>query len=112
MKNIVRWEKILGIISTKIATFVSKLSKQTTWSEYFHVVLRYLVKRSLKVDNLDVYKEIDHLYLTVNSVRHAGRCEYKGGKGEVIGVGSKEVREMINAARSAIEWASSLQNES
>ncbi|MBA7595402.1 hypothetical protein ES703_02365 [subsurface metagenome] len=80
--------------------------------EYFHVVLRYLVKRSLKVDNLDVYKEIDHLYLTVNSVRHAGRCEYKGGKREVIGVGSKEVREMINAARSAIEWASSLQNES
>lgn len=80
--------------------------------KYFHVVLRYLTKRSLKDEHPEIYNEIDHLYNTASSVRHEGRCQYKGKQGRVVDVGSQEAGKMINAARSAIEWANSLRNES
>lgn len=83
-----------------------------TFPEYFHIVLRYLIKHSLKDEHPESYNEIEHLYKTVNSVRHEGRCEYKDERGRAVDVGSREAGNMVTAARSAIEWANSLQNES
>jgi hypothetical protein len=106
-------ERFCKQVSDKLAVpqadYARLTQRRRTFPEYFHVVLQHLIKRSLKVEHQDIYEEIDHLYKTASSVRHEGKCQYKNKRtGKVVEVGSQEAKRMIDAARSAIEWANSL----
>lgn len=103
-----------SIISCAISSFLTGSAGQLTprsrtFPEYFHVVLRYLFRRSLKDDHPDIYEEIGDLYRTANSVRHEGVCQYTD-EGRTVEVDAARASKMVEAARSAIEWANSLGN--
>jgi hypothetical protein len=88
--------------------YVGLTSGGRTFPEYFHVVLLYLLGRSLKNEKGDLYTKIDNLYKTVNSVRHEGLCQFKDTKGKPVTVNSKVARQMIKSIEDAIKWAKSL----
>jgi len=88
--------------------YVGLTSGGRTFPEYFHVVLLYLLGRSLKNENGDLYTKIDNLYRTVNSVRHEGLCQFKDTKGKPVTVHSEVARQMIKSVEDAIKWAKSL----
>jgi len=100
--------KLADSLSVDKEVYNQLAPRNRTFPEYFHIVMRYLVRRSLKDEQPDVYKEIDGLYRAMNSVRHEGLCQYKTERGKIVYVGTQETGRMINAAESAIKWASSL----
>ena len=106
--------KLANALGVDKDVYTELTPQRRPFPEYFHVVMRYLVKHSLKDEHPDIYKEITHLYKTASSVRHEGRCQYKKDdkKGTIVKVDAPRASSMIKAARSAIEWAKSLWNES
>lgn len=76
--------------------------------DYFHEVLKYLFRHSLKEDKETLYNEIDYLVRTNNSVKHEGKCQYKNDKGVVIPVDSARARKFISAVEEAIKYTKSL----
>lgn len=75
---------------------------------YFHEVLKYLFKHSLQEEKQTLYKELDYLVRTNNSVKHEGKCQYKNDKGKPIEVDSTRARDFINAVEGAIQYTKSL----
>lgn len=75
---------------------------------YFHEVLRYLFKHSLKDEKSDLYREIDYLVRTSNFVRHEGLCLYKNDKGNITQVDSTRARDLIKAVEEAIQYTKAL----
>jgi len=85
-------------------------SALTPWNagvlHYFHEVLKYLFKHSLK-EEPDLYRELDCLRKTNNSIKHEGKCQYED-KGKIIQVDSTRATEFINAVDKAIQYTKSL----
>ncbi len=75
---------------------------------YFHEVLKYLFKHSLQEEKQTLYKELDYLVRTNNSVKHEGKCQYKNDKGLVIKVDSTKARDFVKAVEEAIQYTKSL----
>jgi len=75
---------------------------------YFHEVLKYLFKYSFKERKQTLYKELDCLIRTNNSVKHEGLLQYKDDKGRIIKVDSLRARKFISAVKEAIEYTKSL----
>ena len=80
--------------------------------DYFHKVLKYLLRHSLKEDNETLYNEIDYLVRTNNFVKHEGKCQYKNDKGVVTPVDSTRARKFINGVEEAIKYTKSLASSS
>jgi len=76
--------------------------------DYFHQVLKYLCKHSLKEEKADLYQELDYLVGANNFVKHEGVCGYNDKKGRFMEVDSKRAREFIKAAEDAIQYTKSL----
>ncbi len=75
--------------------------------DYFHQVLKYLCKHSLKEEKADLYQELDYLVRANNFVKHEGVCGYNDKKGRFTEVDSKRAREFIKAAEDAIQYTKS-----
>ncbi len=86
----------------------SALTQRAGLLSYFHEVLRYLFRRSLKEEKATIYKELDCLVRTNNFVKHEGLCQYRDDKGKVIQVDSARARAFINAVEEATQYAKSL----
>lgn len=86
----------------------SALTQRARVLSYFHEVLRYLFKHSLKEKKTDLYRELDYLVGTNNFVKHEGLCQYKNDKGVVIPVDSTRARDFIQAVEEAIKYTKSL----
>jgi hypothetical protein len=83
-------------------------SRERIFPEYFHIILLYLLGRSLKNENSDLYTKIENLYKTANTVRHEGLCQYNDTGGRLVTVNSEVARQMIKSIEDAIKWAKSL----
>jgi len=83
-------------------------SRERTFPEYFHIISLYLLGRSLKNENSDLYTKIENLYKTANTVRHEGLCQYNDTGGRLVTVNSEVARQMIKSIEDAIKWAKSL----
>ena len=79
-----------------------------SYTSYFHEVLKYLFKHSLKEEKKDLYKELDYLVRTNNSVKHEGKCQYKDKKGNITLVDSTRATDFIRAVEDAIKYTESL----
>lgn len=75
---------------------------------YFHQVLKYLFRHSLKEDKTGLYKQLDCLVRTNNSVKHEGLCGYNNDKGRFIEVDSGQAKGFIKAVEEAIQYTKSL----
>ncbi|MBA7714442.1 hypothetical protein ES703_123465 [subsurface metagenome] len=76
--------------------------------DYFHQVLKYLCKHSLKEEKEDLYQELDYLVRTNNFVKHEGLCGYNNKKGRFVDVDSKRAKEFIGAVEETIRHTKSL----
>lgn len=90
------------------AEVYSALTQRAGVLSYFHEVVKYLFRHSLKEERTDLYKELDCLTRTNNSVKHEGLCQYKNDKGKVITVDSARATEFIDAVENAIQYVKSL----
>ena len=59
-------------------------------------------------DRRALYKELDYLVRANNSVKHAGKCQYKNDKGAVTVVDSTRAKTFIDAVEEAIQYTKSL----
>jgi hypothetical protein len=98
-------DELADAIGADPVVYQALVAGRRPFPEYFDLVLRFLVNRSLKDEQPSTFQQIETLYLTDNSVRHAGLCQYKTSKRIVIRVDSERASQMLHAASCAIEWA-------
>lgn len=76
---------------------------------YFHEILLYVTRHSLKDENPDLYDEIENLFKTRNNIAHKGACEFKTKDGrKIIKVDSAKAIIFIKKVYEFIDWIEAL----